>query len=146
MQRLEAPSVLGYSAAGEVIAVAADCARVRPGDPSPVEEGYANHAEVNFVPKHLLTRVPDGVGAEQAAYATLGAVAIQGVRQGEVRLGDRVVVIGLGLAGLIVVQLVSAAGGRVLALDFEPEVCALAKRLGAELAVPRTGRAGRGDR
>ena len=111
-----------------------------------MEEGYANHAEVNFVPKHLLTRVPDGVGAEQAAYATLGAVAIQGVRQGEVRLGDRVVVIGLGLAGLIVVQLVSAAGGRVLALDLEPEACALAKQLGAELAVPRTGRAGRGDR
>jgi threonine dehydrogenase-like Zn-dependent dehydrogenase len=140
MQRLEAPSVLGYSAAGEVIAVGADCAGVRPGDLVACGGGgYANHAEVNFVPKHLLARVPDGVGDEQAAYATLGAVAIQGVRQGEVRLGDRVVVIGLGLVGLIVVQLVSAAGGRVLALDFEPEACALAKQLGAELAVPRTG-------
>ena len=138
MQRLEAPTPLGYSAAGEVIAVGRDCAGIKPGDLVACGGGgYANHAEVNFIPKNLLAKIPDGVSSEHAAYATLGAIAMQGVRQAEVRLGDRVVVIGLGLVGLITVQLVRAAGGRALALDVDAAACALAAKLGAEVAVRR---------
>jgi predicted dehydrogenase len=139
MQRLESPSPLGYTSAGVVLEVAADCAGVRPGDLVACGGGgYANHAEVNFVPQNLLARVPDGVTADQAAYATLGAIALHGVRQAGVRLGDRVAVIGLGLVGLITVQLVRAAGGRVLAVDVNPGACAFARGVGAELAALRS--------
>ncbi len=137
-QRLEAPGLLGYSAAGVVIEVAADCRGVKPGDLVACAGGaYANHAEVNFVPQNLLARVPEGVTPDQAAYATLGAIALHGVRQAEVGLGDRVVVIGLGLVGLLTVQLVRAAGGRALAIDVDPEACALGERVGADVTALR---------
>ena len=86
MQRLEAPTPLGYSAAGEVIAVGSDCGGIKPGDlVACAGGGYANHAEVNFIPKNLLAKIPSGVSTEHAAYATLGAIAMQGVRQADVR-------------------------------------------------------------
>ena len=139
MGRLEAPSPLGYSAAGIVTAVSPDCAGVRTGDRVACAGGdYAYHAEIDFVPKNLLARVPEGVTAEQAAYATLGAIAMQGVRQADVRLGDRVAVIGLGLVGLLTVQLVRAAGGHVLAIDVDAGAAELARRVGAELATVRS--------
>jgi len=131
--RLDAPSLLGYSCCGRVEAAAPDCADIAPGDlVACAGAGYANHAEVNFIPRNLMAKVPEGVSAEQAAYATLGAIAMQGVRQAEVRLGDRVLVIGLGLVGLIAVQLVRAAGGRVLGYDIHAGACELAAQLGAE--------------
>jgi predicted dehydrogenase/threonine dehydrogenase-like Zn-dependent dehydrogenase len=138
MQRLEAPNPLGYSAAGRVVAVAADVPGIEVGDLVACSgAGYANHAEVNFIPKHLLARVPEGVGADQAAYGTLGCIAIHGVRQAELGLGDRVLVVGLGLVGLVVAQLARAAGARVLGTDLDPAACSLAERLGVERAVPR---------
>jgi predicted dehydrogenase/threonine dehydrogenase-like Zn-dependent dehydrogenase len=137
MNRLEAPSPLGYSSAGVVVGVGEGCAGVAPGElVACAGAGYANHAEVNFVPANLLARVPEGVTPAQAAYATLGAIAMQGVRQADVRLGERVAVVGLGLVGLLATQLVRAAGGRVLAVDLDPQACALAASLGAERAVP----------
>lgn len=138
VDRLDAPGPLGYSAAGVVVEVGPGCHGVSVGDlVACAGGGYANHAELNFVPQNLLARAPDGVRAEGAAFATLGAIAMQGVRQGDVRLGDRVVVIGLGLVGLLTVQLVRAAGGRVLAVDVDPAACALADAVGAELSVAR---------
>jgi predicted dehydrogenase/threonine dehydrogenase-like Zn-dependent dehydrogenase len=138
MQRLEAPGALGYSAAGHVLEVGSDCPGVEPGDlVACAGGGYANHAEVGFVPRNLLARVPDGVTVEQAAYATLGAIAMQGVRQADVRLGERVAIIGLGLVGLLAVQLARAAGGRVLAVDIDPAACAVAAQVGAEVIAPR---------
>jgi predicted dehydrogenase len=140
MQRLEAPNPLGYSLCGRVVAVAPDCEGLAPGDlVACAGAGYANHAEVNFVPKHLLARVPDGVSPDQAAFATLGAIAMQGVRQAGVGLGDRVAVIGLGLVGQLTVQLLRAAGVRTMGVDLDPEVCALAERLGAERTIRRHG-------
>jgi threonine dehydrogenase-like Zn-dependent dehydrogenase len=138
VDRLEAPGPLGYSAAGIVVEVAPDCRGVAVGDlVACAGGGYANHAELNFVPQNLLARAPEGVGAEQAAFATLGAIAMQGVRQADVRLGDRVAVIGLGLVGLLTVQLARAAGGRVLAIDVDPAACALADAVGAERSALR---------
>ena len=137
MHRLEAPSSLGYSSAGRVID-ASGCSDISAGDlVACAGAGYANHAEVVYVPRNLMAKVPEGVSPGQAAYATVGAIAMQGVRQAEVRLGDRVVVIGLGLIGLLAVQIARAAGGRVLGIDLDPAACELARRAGAEVAVPR---------
>ena len=74
---------------------------------------YANHAEIVYVPATLCVPVPDGVGLDEAAFATVGAVALQGVRQSGATLGDRVAVIGLGLLGQLTVQLLRAAGCEV---------------------------------
>ncbi|HNM83069.1 MAG TPA: bi-domain-containing oxidoreductase [Mycobacterium sp.] len=138
MQRLEAPNPLGYSAAGRVVAVGADVPGIEVGDLVACSgAGYANHAEVNFIPKHLLARVPDGVDADQAAYGTLGCIAMHGVRQARLGLGDRVLVVGLGLVGLVAAQLAAVAGARVFGTDLDPAACALAERLGVERAVPR---------
>jgi predicted dehydrogenase len=138
MQRLEAPNPLGYSAAGRVVAVATDVPGIEAGDLVACSgAGYANHAEVNFIPKHLLARVPDGVSADQAAYGTLGCIAMHGVRQAELGLGDRVLMVGLGLVGLVAAQLARVAGARVFGTDLDPAACALAEQLGVERAVPR---------
>lgn len=138
MQRLEAPNPLGYSAAGRVVAVAADVPGIEVGDLVACSgAGYANHAEVNFIPKHLLARVPAGVDADQAAFGTLGCIAMHGVRQAGLGLGDRVLVVGLGLVGLVAAQLAGVAGARVFGTDLDPAACALAERLGVERAVPR---------
>jgi predicted dehydrogenase len=136
--RLATPEPLGYSSSGIVLEAAPDCAGIAPGDlVACAGGGYANHAEVNFVPQNLLARAPEGVTPAQAAFGTIGAIALHSVRRAGVSLGERVAVIGLGLVGLLVVQLVRAAGGRVLAIDLDPEACDAARRLGAEEAVER---------
>lgn len=138
MQRLESPNPLGYSAAGRVLAVATDVPGIAVGDLVACSgAGHANHAEVNFIPKHLLAPVPDGVSADQAAFGTLGCIAMHGVRQADLGLGDRVLVIGLGLVGLVAAQLARVAGARVFGTDLDPAACALAERLGVERAVAR---------
>jgi predicted dehydrogenase/threonine dehydrogenase-like Zn-dependent dehydrogenase len=139
MGRLETPVPLGYSASGIVEELSPDCEGVQPGDlVAGAGGGYANHASVNFVPANLLARVPAGVSAEQAAYGTIGAIALHGVRQAELQVGQAVAVIGLGLVGLLTAQIARASGARVLGVDLEPAACALATRLGAEVAVPRS--------
>ena len=97
--------------------------------------GYASHAEVVFVPKNLAVKIPDGVDFESAAFTTLGAIALQGLRLADVRLGETVAVIGLGLVGLLTVQLAKAAGCRVVGMDPNPERCRLAQELGCDAAL-----------
>lgn len=117
---LETPIVLGYSCAGEVIAVGKGVDHVRVGDlVACAGQGYASHAELVCVPKRLCVPVPAGLELEQAAFATVGAIALQSLRVADVRLGDNVVVLGLGLVGLLVAQLLRAAGCRVLGLDID---------------------------
>ena len=111
--RLEEQGPIGYSAAGVVTQVGELAAGFRPGDRVACGGGeYANHAEVDYVPATLCVPVPEGVGLDEAAFATVGAVALQGVRQSGAVLGDRVAVIGLGLLGQLTVQLLRAAGLR----------------------------------
>ncbi len=94
--------------------------------------GYANHAELAVVPKNLVVKVPDEVSDEEAAFATLGAIALQGVRLADPKLGETVLVLGLGLLGQIVVQLLRANGCRVLATDLDASLITLAEKFGAE--------------
>ncbi|HVP27978.1 MAG TPA: bi-domain-containing oxidoreductase, partial [Myxococcota bacterium] len=136
MTRLESPQPLGYSSAGVVIEVGDEVAGFAPGDRvACAGAGYANHAEFVVVPENLVTRVPDGVALEHACFATLGAIAMQGVRVAEPTLGEICVVIGLGLIGQLTVQLAKANGCRVLAVDIDPTRVELARANGAEWAM-----------
>ena len=132
--KLSEPQALGYSSAGTVVAVAPDVAhQFRPGDRvACCGAGVASHAEVVCVPVNLAARVPDGVAMDEAAFATMGAIALHGVRQAEPTLGERVAVIGCGLLGLLAVQLLRAHGARVAAFDLDPSLVARALDLGAE--------------
>jgi len=132
--RLDNYAQLGYSSAGIVIESAVP--EFKPGDRvACAGAGFASHAEIVFVPKNLLAHVPDDVALDQAAFTTLGAIAMQGVRQAEVRIGESVAVIGLGLLGLISVQLLKAAGCRVIGLDVSDSNFELAKKLGCDLCL-----------
>jgi predicted dehydrogenase len=133
--RLDAPAALGYSCAGEVVEIGANVGEFRVGyRVACAGQNYASHAEFVAVPKNLVVPIPEGVSFGEASYVTLGAIALQGVRQAEPALGEVVVVIGLGLLGQLTVQLLKANGCTVLASDLAPERCALARELGADIA------------
>jgi predicted dehydrogenase/threonine dehydrogenase-like Zn-dependent dehydrogenase len=123
---------MGYSAAGVVEGVGTGVAGIEAGDRVACAGfGYACHAERLWVPRNLVVKVPDGVSGEAAAFATLGAIALQGVRQAEPRLGESVAVIGLGILGQLTVQLLAANGVRPLAIDLDPSRVSLAREHGA---------------
>jgi len=135
MDRLDTPVMVGYCSAGIVLEVGAEVTDFRAGDRvACAGEGHGAHAEVVYVPRTLCARVPDNVALEHAAMAPLGAIALESLRQANVQLGERVGVVGLGLVGLLITQLLEAAGCHVLACDLDPERVALARRLGAEAA------------
>lgn len=134
--KLDTPVALGYSCAGTVIEVAQDAGSFSIGDRvACAGQNYASHAEMVYVPKHLCVKIPDAVDFEEASFVTLGAIALQGVRQAEPRLGDRIAVIGLGLLGQLTVQLLKASGCRVLGSDLDPSKLQLARQFGADQAV-----------
>ena len=134
--RLDEPVSLGYSAAGEVVETGRDSEGFRPGDRVAVAgAGYANHAEFNFVPRNLCVKIPDGVAYADAAFATVGAIALQGIRQAQPQLGERVAVIGLGLIGVLTLQLLRANGCSVLGIDVAKERVDFARGMGFEAAL-----------
>ncbi len=134
--RLEAPSALGYSSAGVVVGVGEGVDGFAVGDRvACAGQDYASHAERVCVPANLCVPIPDGMSMEQAAFVALGAIALQAVRQAKPEIGDRVAVIGLGLVGLLVVQILRANGCRVVASDPDGRRRKLALELGAEVAV-----------
>jgi predicted dehydrogenase/threonine dehydrogenase-like Zn-dependent dehydrogenase len=138
LSRLDQPIALGYSCAGVVEEAGRGAEEFAPGDRvACAGMGYASHADVVFVPRNLTVAVPDGVSLEDASYVTVGAIALQGVRVAEVKLGETVAVIGLGLLGQLSVQILRAAGCRVLGIDLDAAKVALALELGAEAAVAR---------
>jgi predicted dehydrogenase/threonine dehydrogenase-like Zn-dependent dehydrogenase len=128
--KLQEPLALGYSAAGVVLACGAGVQDLRPGDRVAVA---SSHAAVVAVGRNLCAPIPENVSFEQAAYAPLGAIALQGVRLAEVELGSRVLVLGLGLLGLITVGLLRAQGCRVWGIDLDPSRASLARSFGAEI-------------
>ena len=140
--RLEERNAIGYSSAGVVTQVGELAAGLAVGDLVACGGAeYANHAEYAYVPATLCARVPDGVGLDQAAFATVGAVALQGVRQSGATVGDRVAVIGLGLVGQITVQLLRAAGCEVAGADPDAGRCAAVAAFGAVTATSESGSA-----
>lgn len=130
--RLAAANPLGYSSAGTAIAIGGLVEGIRPGDRVACGgAGYANHAEFSVVPKNLVVKVPDHVSDEEAAFTTLGSIALQGIRLADPKLGETILVLGLGLLGQITVQMLQANGCRVLGLDLDPELVELSTRWGA---------------
>src|SRR5581483_8619541 len=139
--RLDQSLPLGYSSAGKVIAVGEGISDIQVGDPvACAGGGYAAHAEVACVPRLLVAKIPVAdppLAFEQAAFTTLGAVALHGIRTAGVKLGDVVAVVGLGLLGQITVQILRAAGCRVVGMDLLAERADLALRSGATAATTR---------
>jgi predicted dehydrogenase/threonine dehydrogenase-like Zn-dependent dehydrogenase len=132
--RLDNFKDLGYSSAGVVVESGVDDIKV--GDRvACAGVGYAAHAEIVAVPRNLVVRVPDEVGFDEASFTTVAAIAMQGVRQADVRVGEQVAVIGLGLIGLIAVQLLKASGCRVIGMDVAPRNFDLALALGCDQCV-----------
>lgn len=139
LTRLDQPIPLGYSCAGTILEVGAGVNELDAGGRvACAGMGYASHAEVVFVPRNLAVPVPPSVSDEDAAYVTVGAIALQGLRVADVRLGETVAVIGLGLLGQLTVQMLAASGCRVIGIDLDPSKLALAQTMGASMTVLRS--------
>jgi polar amino acid transport system substrate-binding protein len=118
MKKLDAYSPLGYSSAGEVVEVGEDVTEFEVGDlVACAGAGYANHAEIITVPKNLCVKLSENSNLKNAAYNTLGAISLQGVRQADMRLGETCAVIGLGLLGQIACLLLRSSGVNVIGID-----------------------------
>ncbi|MHA6298264.1 bi-domain-containing oxidoreductase [Devosia sp. CAU 1758] len=127
--KLDQPLALGYCNVGRVSEIGSGVDGFAIGD-RVVSNG--KHAEIVVVPKNLCARVPDAVGDEKAAFTVLAAIGLQGIRLVNPTLGEAVAVIGLGMIGLLTVQMLRAQGVRVLGLDPDPQRLALARQFGAE--------------
>jgi predicted dehydrogenase/threonine dehydrogenase-like Zn-dependent dehydrogenase len=134
--KLEQPLAMGYCNVGQVVEVGAGVVGYAVGDRV---ASNGKHAEVVAVPVNLCAKVPTAVNDEAAAFTVLGAIALQGLRLAQPTLGEAVVVTGLGLIGLVAVQLLKAQGCRVLGLDFDADKLGLAKAFGAEVVDLKSG-------
>lgn len=138
--QLDAGQATGYSCSGTVMQVGKHVRDIHPGMPvACAGAGIANHAEIVLVPRNLVVKVPEGCDLADAASVTLGAIAMQGVRRADPRLGEIVAVIGLGLIGQITIQLLKAAGCRVIGVEVDPRRLELARTLGLDVGLSASG-------
>ncbi len=129
---LDSPIPLGYSCAGEVIAAGREAGDFQVGQlVACAGLNYANHAEIDYVPRNLAVPLPEGLSCDAASFMTVGAIAMQGVRLAEPQLGETIVVLGLGLVGQLTAQIARCAGATVIAADVDPTKLELARTLGA---------------
>ncbi|MBT3322247.1 MAG: Gfo/Idh/MocA family oxidoreductase [Anaerolineae bacterium] len=134
--KLDEPMALGYSSAGTIVELGENMDGFHVGQRvACAGGGYASHAEYAIVPRNLLAPLPDNLGFEQAAFTTLGAIALHGFRLAEPKLGETVAVIGVGLLGLITMQLAAAAGCKIIGIDIDPKRVELAETLGFDACV-----------
>jgi len=135
--RLNTLSPLGYSCSGVVVAAGEGATGFQAGDRvACAGVGFANHSEVNFIPRNLAVHVPASVPLDQAALTTIGAIALQGFRQSGAAFGETVAVIGAGLVGVLTLALGHAAGCRMIAVDLDPQRAEQAVRFGAICGIP----------
>ena len=128
-RKLDEPLPLGYCNAGVVLEVGPGVHDIQPGDRV---ASNGPHAEIASVPRNLCAKIPDGVSDEEAAFTVLGSIALQGVRLAQPTLGERFVVFGMGLLGLLSTQLLRANGCEVLAVDLSEGRLKLAEGFGAK--------------
>ncbi len=139
MNRLDSYTPLGYSLCGVVVEVGQGAEEFHVGQVvAAAGNEYALHAEYNWVPVNMCVAVPREVQPEHAAFSTVGAIAMHGVRRAEPQLGETACVIGLGLVGQLVVRLLIAAGVRVVGLDVLEDRCQRAEQAGAAACAPPT--------
>ncbi len=135
VNRLDQYTPLGYSLAGVVVEVGDGVDDLRVGQlVACAGDKYASHAEYNWIPKNLCVPIPDGVSSRHGAFATVGAIAMQGFRRSGATLGETACVVGLGLIGQTLVQILKAAGVRIVGIDVSAERCRLAVEAGAAVA------------
>ncbi|GAA4226574.1 putative dehydrogenase/threonine dehydrogenase-like Zn-dependent dehydrogenase [Sagittula marina] len=134
--KLDQPLALGYCNVGRIIEAGSGVDGYEQGD-RVVSNG--KHAEIVSVPKNLCAKIPEGVSDEAAAFTVLGAIGLQGIRLVQPTLGECMVVTGLGLIGLMTVQMLRAQGCRVLGIDMDPARLELARKFGAEVVNPGAG-------
>lgn len=132
MNKLEAKASLGYSTAGEVIAVGQDVKGFKVGDFVACGGASACHADVVSVPKNLCVKVPESVALDQAAFTTIGSIAIQGIRQAEMSLGENCLIIGMGIIGQLSARILKASGINAIAVDVSDKQIELCKTCGIE--------------
>lgn len=136
--KLDSLKALGYSTAGIVLASLDTNGNFQPGDRvACAGQDYASHAEIVAIPKNLTVKIPDNVSFEEASFTTLGAIALQGVRQADPRLGEKVCVIGLGLLGQLTGQLLKANGCDVFGIDLSERLINLANEFSVTKALNR---------
>jgi predicted dehydrogenase len=135
MGRLDAPTPLGYSSSGTVYASGVKATDFSPGDRvACIGHGFASHAEFISMPENMMVRIPATVSSKEASFGMLGIIALHGVRTANLTFGSRVVVMGLGLLGLITVQILKAYGCQVFAIEPNKIKVDLAKSFGIEHA------------
>jgi predicted dehydrogenase/threonine dehydrogenase-like Zn-dependent dehydrogenase len=137
MKKLDVFSPLGYSCAGEVIELSSEAKGFSVGDYVACGGLFASHSEVVSVPFNLCVKIKSGADLKQAAYNTLGAIALQGVRQADLRIGETCAVIGLGLLGQLTTIILKASGARVVGIDIDPEIVNMSKKHGTEFGFIR---------
>jgi len=131
--RLDTPTPLGYSCAGTIEECGIAATEFSPGDRvACIGQGFASHAEFVSMPVNLACRIPEGVSDEEAAFGMLGIIALHGIRCADLSFGSRVIVMGLGLLGLLTVQILQAYGSEVIALDPAEDKAKLAKQFGVK--------------
>lgn len=134
--RLDEPVALGYSSSGIVLEVGTGVSEFKIGDRvACVGAGFASHAEVVWVPENLCIKLPENVSHEEAAFVMLGGIAMEGIRLADLTFGENVTVIGLGLLGLITVQILNAYGCEVIGVDIDESKIAMAKNFGLRLGL-----------
>lgn len=132
MNKLEAPSALGYSTAGEVIAVGEGVSKFKVGDYVACGGVSASHADVVSVPSNLVVKLPKGVALDEAAFTTLASIAIQGIRQANCQMGENCLIIGMGIIGQITYKVLEASGVRPIGIDVSEAQLKLCKEAGIE--------------
>ena len=137
--RLNTPKALGYSCSGYVVESRDFDRRFKPGERvACAGQDYASHAEIISVPQNLAVKIPDNVSFEEAAFTTIGAIALQGVRQADPKIGEKICVIGLGLIGQVAFQILKANGCSVCGIDISNFAIEKAKELNIDKAANRT--------
>ena len=133
--RLDNPTPLGYSSAGIVVEVGKNIHKFSPGDRvACIGAGYASHAEYITMPEHLCCKIPDNVSFEEASFGMLGIIALHGIRCANLTFGENVAVIGLGLLGLLSIQILKAYGCKVIGFDIDSSKVNLSKEIGIDYA------------
>lgn len=133
LNRLDSPMALGYSSAGDVVAVGDGIEGLKPGDRvACAGGGFACHAEYVLIPKNLIAPFSENISYEEAAFATLGAISLHGFRLASPQLGEKVAIIGLGLLGLMMVDICKAAGCEVFGVDLDNSRIEIARNKGAD--------------
>lgn len=138
MTKLESYVPLGYSCSGEILKIGENVTSFNISDRvACAGAGFANHSEIVSVPLNLVVKIPSGADFEDGAFTTLGAIAMQGIRQADVKIGENICVIGLGLLGQVSVQILNSCGCNVFGIDLDENKVKLSERLGAKKSLLR---------